>query len=734
MEYGDHRNEIILKQLEDVHAFATALPDILPRPDEVAIPSTCQLAAHDLFADHAQDLGDFLRRMNIHSRGGSFTLALELSEKPGCFHVHVSKQGVRLSAPDTALMWRAIAWAERYMAFRHAAILPNLQKTFSPRFQKRITTSMFAHGLENPGDPTAYSDRYLCSMAHMGYSSLFLYVNLWTMSHSTLVPQLNASEAHVTRQQLRELAQRASRYGLELVLMMAAPRLDADHPAFTSHPSLKGGIVMRPQGHALCTSEPLTIDFYAEQMAGLCKDIPGLGALAFLIGGEGFLHCYTRPVPRTGQVTNCQRCGQRQPSDVLALLLNRITAGVKETSPQTRVIFWPYASFLWTHHGDDDYDWSQDIALIKQLDTRASWLNEIELHQPFEVEGIGQLTVSDYAIHFIGPSRRLKLTEPVLNSRGVELVVKTECNLDASFHSVPYIPVMQRWVDRHRAIAATSAQVTWETWRLNGFWNSPSIEVAFWLDIEPSLSDAAVMHRVAERLYGEDSAQRVIHAWSLFSQAWETVYRNYGTYWWGPLVIGPAHLFDRGEAIFFPWDYGPGFFEVQAGLRETEKPDVLADPRRRTPRFATSAMAYVPERLRDLGQAARLTSQAVQLLESLLPEVPQQLMPVARADVDNAAMCWIILEADVAFHRFTKLRDESKQLSLSDPRRKAHALEASEIVNADLIRAEQALAIVQRTPMIGWGFTFGMRFNEAMIREKIHRSRHLYQTLAAGNW
>ena len=75
-------------------------------------------------------------------------------------------------------MWRAVAWAERYMASRHAAILPSIQKTITPRFEKRITTSMFSHGLENPGDPMAYSDRYLCSMAHLGYSSLFLYVNI----------------------------------------------------------------------------------------------------------------------------------------------------------------------------------------------------------------------------------------------------------------------------------------------------------------------------------------------------------------------------------------------------------------------------------------------------------------------------------------------------------------------------------------------------------------------------
>src|SRR5690606_10299689 len=138
------------------------------------------------------------------------------------------------------------------------------------------------------------------------------------------------------------------------------------------------------------------------------------------------------------------------------------------------------------------------------------------------------------------------LVEPALQSAGVEMVVKTETNIDAGFHSVPYIPAMQRWVQRWRAILATGAKVTWDTWRFNGLHESPSVEAAFWLDLEPDLSDQEVLLRIAARIYGPAAAPRVVEGWQAFSDAWEPMHRIYGPYWHGPMVIGPAHLFDRG--------------------------------------------------------------------------------------------------------------------------------------------------------------------------------------------
>ncbi len=733
MDYGDDRNDLIFTMLRDVHRFAVPLPDQTPGAGEVALPPAWRIDHDPHFADHAVDLRQFLGVMGI-SAGDQAILGLRRGGTAGAFTVDVRDDAIEVTAPDVTLMWRAVAWIERTMASRHAAMLPRGRREIRPRFRRRITTSMFAHGLEHPGDPLAYHDDYLRAMAHHGYSSLFLYLNLWPLVQSTCVPQFDAPDAATRRQELASLARRAARFGLDLVLLIAAPRHDADHPAFLAHPNLRGGIVMRPEGHCLCTSEPLTHDFYAEQFAGLCRAVPGLGALAFLIGGEGFLHCYTRPVPRTEHVTNCPRCGQRSPAQVLTPLLNRITAGVRDASPATRVIFWPYASHIWTHHSDLDYDWAQDKAIVANLDPRASWLCEIELHQPFEVEGIGRLTVTDYALHIPGPSTRLRTMQPLLSEAGIEMVVKTECNLDASFHSVAYIPALQRWMARHRAIAATDAGVVWETWRLNGYWDSPSIDAAFWLDLEPQLSDEQILRRIASRIYGPAACDRVLQAWTLVSDAWCTVYRNYGTYWWGPLVIGPAHLFDCGEAIFFPWTYSEGFFEVPAGLRETEKPEVLADPRRRTPRFATSPLGHVPQRLRDLGRAAKLCDEAAGLLEAVLAQVPTPLHHRARADADNALMCWIFLEADVAFHRFIQCRDEARLLGKLDPRRRELALQAAGIVAADLQRARLTLPILQRTPMLGWGWTFGVRFTASMVQEKIRRTETLLARLQQGQW
>lgn len=617
-QYGDSRNELILRQVEDYHGFAVPLPNVQPQAGEMRLDGPWRIAAAPACEIHAEDLAAFLQRMGVTLSQKADTanvieLAIDASPAGG-FAVHVQQQRVTLRGCDSAMMWRAMARLERTMAYRHAPILPIGKRTIKPHLDMRITTSMFAHGLEDPADPLAYTDDNLRHMAHLGYNNFFLYVNLWRFTDSKLLPELSAAEAAAKREDLRRLVARAARYGLTLTPLIAAPRLEAEHPVFARKPELKGGIVMRKTGHALCTSQPLTHEFYAEQMGELARDVPGLGAFAFLIGGEGFLHCYTRAVPRTDRVTNCPRCGQQRPSQVLTPLLNSITAAVKDASPETRVIFWPYSSAIWQDVPAEDYDWAEDRAIIAKLDRRASWLLEIDINHVFELPGVGKTYVSDYSLQFVGPSSKLLTVKPAMDEAGIELVVKTETNVDAGFHCVPYIPAMQRWAARHRAIQQTGAPVSWDTWRFNGLWESPSVEVAFWMDVEPQLSDEAIVRRIATRIYGSAAADDVMQGWQYFSDAWQTVYRQYGPYWMGPLVLGPAHLFDLGHAFIMPWTYGPGFFEIPAGMRESENEMFLADPRHLSPRFCTIPLGHVPERLRDLGRAAALTKKGAAII------------------------------------------------------------------------------------------------------------------------
>ena len=731
-EYGDERNGVIRTMVEDYHGFAVPLPPFRAGAGEVSLDGAVVRADEEGLRLCADDLADFLSRMRSGAggRGTGATVRLERGAVDGRPEIAVGPAGVSIRAATVRDGWQAVVWLERHMAARHAPILPAGTRVLKPVYDLRITTSIFAQPFERPDDPIAYTDRYLCGMAHLGYTAFFLYINLWDFTRSRLLPELDGPDADRQIAALRALSERARRFGLSLVLMVNAPRTPPDHAVFARHPELKGGIVMRETGHALCTSEELTHRYYAEQMARLCREAPGLGALAFLIGGEGFLHCYTRPVPRTERVTNCPRCGARKPSEVLVPLLNRVVEAVKSASPATRVMFWPYSSYIWQKEPKETYNWSEDLAVIRGLDPRATWLIEIEKDAVQEVAGVGAAAVWDYSIQYIGPSPKVELEGAALRGRGIELALKTETNISVELHAVPYLPVMNRWAARQRAMQAAGAQVAWESWRFTGFWHSPSAEVAYWMSVEPGLSDDDVLGRVAARLYGAEVAPQVLGAWRLFSEAWESFPVIYGTYFSGPLLLGPAHPLDSGLAFQAPRLWSERFYQVNPVLWETEGEKDLADPRNRTPKFLLFAEGHHAARLRDLGRTARLYAEGLALLEAAFARVPAPLQPQASLDLDLARLVHFHVEEDVAFNEFVQWRDQLRYTVPGEAAHREATARLTALLRGSIARAEQALELANRTPFAGWGYTYGTRFSAAMIEEKLRHARAWLQGMA----
>ncbi len=730
--HGDERNAAIQALVEDVHRLVAPVMPFTPGSDELLLPAAWRAGSADPeLLPLVDDFNGCLAKLWPNESPSANPARITFARAPGRAAVEVTDAGVTLTGENFRELWRASVWAQQQMTYRHAPILPRGRAVIQTTYDRRITASMFAQGLERAADPLAYTDGYLCSLAHLGYTQLFLYINLWEHCTSDLLPQMADAQAPRRLTEMAQLARRAERYGVELQLLVAAPRLFADHPVFAAFPQLKGGNVMRAAGHALCTSCPLTHDFYAEQMSRLAQQIPNLGALGFLIGGEGFLHCYTRPVPRTERVTNCPTCGQRRPSEVLAPLLNRLIAAVKQVNPTTRLLFWPYSSYIWTPHKPVDCDWAEDLNLARLLDPRGSLVLEIDKDAVTHVDGVGRVSVGDYSIQQLEPSQRFKHLTPVLRERGVELVIKSEICIDAHFHSVPYIPVMQRWATRLKTMQAQGAKVAWESWRFIGAWSAPSVLMAYWVDAQPALSSEQLVARVAQTLYGPAGAPHAVAAWERFSAAWDTMHRLYGPYWQGPLVIGPAHPFDMGAGFLFRNSYGPGFYDIMPGMRESENAAYLSNPRNEAARFCFTPLPPYGPRLRDHTTALERFHAGLPLLQQALDAAPPALQPIAQLDHDIAWTNALILEEDVAFARWVKLRDELWYLDQDDPQHRAHVEAMLPILREAIHRARHMLTLMARQPFLGWGYTFSVRFTQAMVAEKLSKTQALLGQLEA---
>ncbi len=740
--YGDERNALVLRMAQDVHAFAAPVRPFRARAGELLYDAPWRFeSGNPAWAHCLADFSGFLARMGCapdrHARPAGRVNSAALSVRvnpalpPAAALVDAAPGRVVLEAADIRGAWRGLVWMEREMAWRHAPILPAGRHRLGPHFAARITTSLFAPGLEDPADPLAYTEPYLRSMVHCGYTGFFIYINLWEYIRSRVLPELDAPAAERKLAELQALAARAAACGLEVYPLLAAPGFTPAHPVFKAHPELRGGTSSARRLHALCASVSRARKFFAEQVARLCGIRPAPGGLIFIIGGEGFRHCYTTPNPRTARVTNCPRCARRRPAAVLAPLLNAMTRAIRRAAPGTRAIYWPYSSFVWQKKPVGKYKWQEDLALISRLDRRSTWMLDLEKDAAVEIPGVGATQVYDYSIQYIGPSPKFILESAAACRRAVELAVKTETTQTIELFSLPYIPVMQRWEARHAAIRQSDAALVLETWRLNGFWPAPSVELAFWLTMAESLPAGEALRRVACRVYGARAAGAVLRAWQAFSRAWETSYARYGTYWDGPLFLGPAHPFDLGTAFLVRNVYSPAFYHVSPGAREHGDPQILADPQRLRPKFHLLPGRWARARRRDYARAAAHWRRGMAQLQRALRLVPPALRKPARADYDMADMVGLFLEADLAFNTFAALRDELNQTYLADPgyRRRLQALDA--VLQADLARSRRGLAIARRNPFIGWGYTFGARFNGAMIEEKIRHTQALRRKVQA---
>lgn len=728
--HGDERNADIVDMLRDRHAFAVPLKPFDRVEGELLLEQFTFVPGLPDWAHVQADLQDFLIRMRARVAGGGEGVTRVLLEhdpglSAGTAKVDVSPAMLKLIASDLRGIWRAVAWVAHEMAWRHAPRLAMGTHSLAARYQRRITTSMLARGLESFTDSFAYDDNYLCSMAYFGYDALFVYFELQAIVDSALVPELNDPRAAAEIDGLQALLERAARYGISVFLLPAGPRLSAEHPVFQAHPCMRGATVMSDPKHALCPSSAKTRAFYAEQMTRLFSLRPAPGGIIFIIGGEGFLHCYTRPNPRTEKITNCPVCAGRGAPAVLAPMLNDLTQAIRSAAPEARPVFWPYGSRIWQDKDAQAYQWDLDLRLIEKLDPRASWLLQSEQDSFVEVAGVGTVHVYDYSIQHLGLSPRFQLEGDAVRRRGMELVVKTETTQTIELFSLPYIPVMQRWAKRHQTLRSTHAELCMDTWRLSGFWQAPSSVLAFWYSFSDTGDEEENLSRVARLIYGPSSAQKVLAAWESFSNAWETSYARYGTYWDGPLFLGPAHPFDIGTAHLSRSVYSDAFYHYSPGLREHGPDCMPSNPWRKRPKFHLMPGRWAPARIRDYSLASRHWQLGMQALREALELTPPDLCTRAQMDCDMAEMVGMFLRSDVDFNQFTRLRDSLNHTFPADPEYKEMLRQIEALLADNLEMSDKALTLVRRTAFLGWGYTFGMRFNAAMIEEKIRHGKNL---------
>ncbi len=647
-------------------------------------------------------------------------------DRAEAFTLIVDSDLVEISAPGERGLLRGAHHLERLMADRCAPYLKPGKQEIKPKFSPRISQTIFtlADGSipdTANGEPELFSDEYLSLMSHYGVNGLHIYLKLWEYSKNEVIQELNSADYAKNIALLQDLCNRASVYGIDIYTVVNNRGVTADSPVFLNHPETRGSLLNYPtpdDRYSLCSGNEKVLRYYSEAFANITHDVPKLAGFIFLVGGEGFLHCFTRPKHR------CPNSTGVNPSEEVANMVNTIGASVHAESTTTKVFAWPYSAFTWSGPGDPYQE-----EFVRHLSSDVELLSTFETPYAHRI-GDRVAVMPDYNITNIGPSEQFAAQSRVLSEYGKKHYAKFECTTDPGWFFMPYIPVHYRWVDRARILNTAQVPGYVCQWRFYGFNGSMPEEILHKLSWNPGADADSLLMNIAKRDFGQVSPE-ILTGWRIISDAWakipisHSVWGEREFYMKGPIHLGPSHplILNPSKRYGLSWK----FFTLRGDCIELFTPEQIAEAEKDAPpRYSMDlAMVY------PYGTDALLGAFEVALAEwTEGTDIVRRALgssPNNRAKME-LGLCEIVgvhLRTAINLIRFYSQRDDLF-ITPGDAetlREKGRML--MRIVDDEIQNAREGLALVEQDFRIGFGYCYGQVYDEEMIREKISQCEYV---------
>ncbi|OGD21641.1 MAG: hypothetical protein A2W03_17015 [Candidatus Aminicenantes bacterium RBG_16_63_16] len=618
--------------------------------------------------------------------------------------------GYSLTAADgrveiTSPTWRGVLYGvfylEQLLLERGMPALKPMSITRRPDFDVRMfgdvygTFTVSGLRINRPVNRDTFS-----ALSRFGANATFTFVNLTDYLDGSVYPELGNPDREKNLAELARLANLCRSVGLDLYLDAYNPKLPSNHPVFLAHPNARGASQHGHDIRSLCPSDPGTLRFIADSWADVFRRVPALGGMVTIIGGEGFYHCYMR-AGKDGP--DCPRCRNRAAEDVVADLTNAVFRAVRKVKPDAELLAWPYSAFVWSK---DPYQ----LGLIEKLDPGIQLVSEIDKDHLYQKEGYVK-NIWDYSIDFLGPSDRFRAMKTAVEKRGLKLCSKTETSVSLEFHSIPYIPCLQRWGERLDVIRAQRPASIYYAYDIAGFTRSRSEELAGRLSWEPAGTAAEEILKIARRDFGPEAAGGVIEGWRLFSEAVGHCPHLTHSYYRGPSFIGAAQPLMLNEENMPEKLFGRFFYLAEEDLSEGTGQALKLRP------IYTENIKISPAEIADMDKAVKLWEEGVAAIESARAKVPAPYLEEFQKEADLGAYLLTVFRAIAAGNHFFTLRAEyagltkGPEISEGDRARAAAALrEMEKTAAADTENARQALAIARRDPRLDFSIRLDLDY------------------------
>ena len=393
---------------------------------------------------------------------------------------------------------------------------------------KRDTTIDFDY-------PEAYNENYLLSITRAGYTGFHLNLSTNMFSCSSIYTELNNPDASANFETLRKIISIARKCSLEVFLSYYTVPLPKEHKIFERFPSMRGSrIVTTNSLHPLCTSSPDTLEYYCEHFKNLFCEAKGLAGVFLIVGCEGFLHCFTAPYLDKEQKTTCPECAQKDSSEIIAYLVNKIAKTIKAINPDVLCTIWTYGIHTWAIDKGEK--------LLSLLSKECEVMTNFDTGDKFQLEGaIGNCF--DYSLRCIGPGEMFKKHSEIAKEKSIKILAKSESGSPLEFYNFPTLPANTRWGKKYENILKSNASGSMFNWKFMGFIGEISQELAGWMSWAGYEDYELLLRKIAGRDFGIENTAKVMEAWALFDKAMDFHPFSISTagYFKGPFYIAFTH-------------------------------------------------------------------------------------------------------------------------------------------------------------------------------------------------
>ena len=421
--------------------------------------------------------------------------------RPAGYRFVAGEDRVRIHGFDSRGVLRGIWYLEDLLMLRGGPFLKPDARTREPRYSPRMTCSAWGGMGELATSAPVYTDEHLSLISHYGYDAIWL---CWcpgpertkmlpTHIAPGRTPDGTSYQPFTAR--LRDLAERAEKYDLEVVLQYAAP-----HPRDDAQRS--------------------TLQEHARQ---LLRDVPKLRTIVLLDEGMGSV--------RKGVNAWVETC-------------SLLASAFYEVRPDINVVAWVYTFHAPSH---SEARWDKWIERFLRIDRRVGFMANFDSFRAQRLDGHVQRAY-DYSISLKAPSEDYKHAARALLAEAKRdgkpprrLWAKIETRFSQESNTQPEIPCMQRWVQRYRAVndfGPPQIAGIFGNWYHQGFFPTPVTELFGWMSYTNPPPPQELLRAMARRDFGPRQADAVLAAWQDFSDA----------IWHYPFYYGLSYTMNAGCA------------------------------------------------------------------------------------------------------------------------------------------------------------------------------------------